>query len=58
MPRPPGGAGWPLLTAGGPGDLIAEQHLVPYDVDAVVRDLHRRHPSAAYVQTVLTGERE
>jgi hypothetical protein len=32
---------------------------VPYDVDAVVRDLHRRrHPNAAFVQTVLTGERD
>jgi predicted phosphodiesterase len=59
MPRPPGQAGWLLLTAGGPGDLIAEQHRVPYDVDAVVRDLHRRrHPNAAFVQTVLTGEHD
>ena len=59
MPRPPGQAGWLLLTGGAPGDLIAEQHRVPYDVDAVVRDLHRRrHPNAAFVQTVLTGERD
>ena len=37
-------------------DLIAEQHRVPYDVDAVVRDLRRRrHPNAAFVQTVLAG---
>ena len=59
MPRPPGQAGWLLLTAGDPGDLIAEQHRVPYDVDAVVRDLHRRrHPNAAFVQAVLTGDQE
>lgn len=56
MPRPPGQAGWLLLTGGGPGDLIAEQHRVPYDIDAVVRDLRRRrHPNAAFVQTVLAG---
>jgi predicted phosphodiesterase len=59
MPRLPGQAGWLLLTADGRGDLISEQHRVPYDVDAVVRDLRRRrHPNAAFVQTVLTGERD
>ena len=61
MPRPPGQAGWLLLAeaGAGPGDLIAEPHRVPYDVNAVVRDLHRRrHPNAAFVQTVLTGERD
>jgi hypothetical protein len=59
MPRPAGQAGWLLLTGGSPGDLVAEQHRVPYDVDAVVRDLHRRrHPNAPFVQTVLTGDRE
>jgi len=58
MPRPAGQAGWLLLTGGGPGDLIAERHRVPSAVDAVVRDLHRRrHPNAAFVETILTGER-
>ena len=46
MPRPPGRAGWLLLHEGGQGDLTAEHHTVPFDVDAVVRDLrHRRHPT-------------
>ena len=59
MPRPAGHAGWLLLTGGGPGDLIAEQHRVPYDIDAVVRDLHRRrHPNTVFVQAVLTGHQE
>ncbi len=59
MPRPAGQAGWLFLTGDGPGDLIVEQHRVPYDVDAVVRDLRRRrHPNAIFVQTVLTGERD
>ena len=56
MPRPPGQACWLLLDDSGPGELVAEQHRVPYDVDAVVRDLHRRrHPNAVFVQRVLTA---
>jgi len=32
---------------------------VPFDVGAVVRDLHRRrHPNAAFAASVLTGQRE
>jgi predicted phosphodiesterase len=39
--------------------LTAEHHSVPFDVGAVVRDLHRRrHPNAAFVEAVLTGQRE
>lgn len=58
MPRPPGQACW-LLLDDDAGELIAEQHRVPYDVSAVIRDLHRRrHPNAGYVEAVLTGERE
>jgi predicted phosphodiesterase len=56
MPRPPGQANWLLLRDGGEAGLIAEHHTVPFDVGAVVRDLHRRrHPNTAYVEAVLTG---
>jgi predicted phosphodiesterase len=59
MPRPPGRAGWLFLQDRGPGDLTAEHHSVPFDVGAVVRDLQRRrHPNAAFVAAVLTGQRE
>ena len=59
MPRPPGRANWLLLRDGGRGDVIAEHRTVPFDVDAVVRDLHRRrHPNAPFVAGVLTGQRE
>jgi hypothetical protein len=38
--------------------VAAEHRTVPFDVDAVVRDLHRRrHPNAAFVETILTGQR-
>jgi len=58
MPRPFGQAGW-LLLEDGDGELRAEQHTVPFDVDAVVRDLHRRrHPNTEFVESVLTGRRE
>jgi len=57
MPQPPGQACWLLLRHDGAGGLIAEQRRVPYDADAVVRDLHRRRqPNAAFVQGVLTGD--
>jgi predicted phosphodiesterase len=57
MPRPPGRAAWLLLEDRGHGDLAAEHHTVPFDVGAVVRDLHRRrHPNAAFVEAVLTGQ--
>jgi predicted phosphodiesterase len=59
MPRPPGQASWLLLQDGGHGDLSAEHHAVPFDVSAVVRDLHRRrHPNAGFVESILTGQRE
>jgi predicted phosphodiesterase len=58
MPRPPGQANWLLLQDGRPGDVTAEHRTVPFDVDAVVRDLHRRrHPNTAFVEAVLTGQR-
>jgi predicted phosphodiesterase len=59
MPRPPGQANWLLLQDGGRGDVIAEHRTVPFDVGAVVRDLRRRrHPNAAFVAGILTGQRE
>jgi predicted phosphodiesterase len=36
--------------------LTAEHRAVPFDVAAVVRDLHRRrHPNAVFVESVLDG---
>jgi predicted phosphodiesterase len=59
LPRPPGEAGWLLLEDGDDGELRAEQHSVPFDVGAVVDDLHRRrHPNTEFVEAVLTGRRE
>ena len=59
MPRPPGQANWLLLAERGRGDVIAEHRTVPFDVGVVVRDLHRRrHPNAAFLEGVLTGQRE
>ncbi len=59
LPRPCGQAGWLLLEDGNDGELRAEQHSVPFDVGAVVRDLHRRrHPNTEFVEAVLTGARE
>jgi len=60
QPRPPGRASWLLLEGHGHGDggsaLTAEYRAVPFDVAAVVRDLHRRrHPNAAFVESVLDG---
>ncbi len=58
QPRPPGRASWLLLEDNGRGDgeLTAEYRAVPFDVAAVVRDLHRRrHPNAAYVEALLDG---
>jgi predicted phosphodiesterase len=58
IPRPPGQAGWLLLRDHGHGEPTAEHHAVPYDIGAVVRDLHRRrHPNAAFLEAVLTGQR-
>jgi len=59
LPRPAGQAGWLLLEDSDDGELRAEQHAVPFDVGAVVRDLRRRrHPNAEFVEAVLTGARE
>jgi predicted phosphodiesterase len=59
MPRPTGQACWLLLQDRGRGDLHVEHRTVPYDAGAVARDLHRRrHPSAAFIGAVLTGQRE
>lgn len=55
MSRTCGLANWLLLEAD--GDNLAVTHRsVPYDVDAVVSDLHRRrHPNADFTSSVLTG---
>ena len=60
QPRPAGHAWWLLLADDGDGDggsaLTAEHRAVPFDVAAVVRDLHgRRHPNAVFVESVLDG---
>jgi predicted phosphodiesterase len=70
MPRRPGEASWLLLEfSGGPqhpddpghgagAGLQAEHRTVPFDVDAVVRDLRARlHPNAEFLEAVLTGKR-
>ena len=59
MPRSPGRACWLLLQDRGRAGLTAEHRTVPYDAGAVARDLHRRrHPNAAFIADVLTGQRE
>lgn len=59
QPRPAGQATWLLLEDDGHGDgaaPTAEHRAVPFDVAAVVRDLQRRrHPNAAFVESVLDG---
>jgi predicted phosphodiesterase len=59
QPRPAGRASWLLLEDGGHGgrpELTAQFRAVPFDVAAVVRDLQRRrHPNAAFVESVLDG---
>jgi hypothetical protein len=45
-----------LLEDNGDSALTAEHRAVPFDVAAVVRDLRqRRHPNAAFVESVLDG---
>jgi predicted phosphodiesterase len=58
LPRTCGTASWILL--GGDGEALAVTHRgVPFDVDAVVSDLHRRrHPNAEFVASILTGQHE
>lgn len=56
QPRPAGRANWLLLEDGGGPELTAQFRAVPFDVAAVVRDLRRRrHPNAAFVESVLDG---
>jgi predicted phosphodiesterase len=70
LPRQPGVAGWLVLEfrsgpehsgLPGPGavvNLSAEQRKVPFDVDAVIRDLRARlHPNAEFLEAILTGRR-
>jgi predicted phosphodiesterase len=70
IPLRPGEAGWLLLEfADGPesrdnpghGTVAgprAEQRMVAFDVDAVVRDLHARlHPNTEFLEAILTGSR-
>ena len=57
QPRPAGRASWLLLEDHGRGpQLTAQFRAAPFDVAAVVRDLRRRrHPNAAFVESVLDG---
>jgi predicted phosphodiesterase len=58
LPRHPGQASWLLLESSAAG-LRAEHRLVPFDADAVARDLHARlHPNAEFLAAVLTGRRQ
>jgi predicted phosphodiesterase len=55
LPRTRGAAGWLLLEDDG-DTLNVSLHATPFDVDAVVGDLHRRHhPNAEFVSGVLAG---
>ena len=57
VPHAPGTASWLLLEDDGHTVAVA-QHAVPFDVDSVVADLHRRrHPNAEFVVSILTGQR-
>jgi predicted phosphodiesterase len=54
LPRRCRGAGW--LVVDDEDGLTVEQHVVPFDIDAVISDSHaRRYPNADYVESVLTG---
>lgn len=57
MPRTPGIATWLLLDDDREGVAVSQRG-VPFDIDAVVRDLcGRRHPNAEFVSSILTGRR-
>jgi putative phosphoesterase len=57
MPRACGAASWLLLEDDG-NDMAVIHRSAPFDVDAVVSDLHRRHhPNAEFVASILTGQR-
>jgi predicted phosphodiesterase len=71
MPKRPGEASWLLLEVndgpehhddpgrGAAGRFTAVHRVVPYDANAVARDLRaRRHPNAEFVAAILTGKRE
>jgi hypothetical protein len=71
MPERPGEASWLFLEVsdgleqhddpghGGAGGLTAVHRVVPFDVDAVARDLRARlHPNAEFVAAILTGKRQ
>ncbi len=71
MPERPGEASWLLLEVsdalehhddpgrGAAGGLTAVHRVVPYDADAVARDLRaRRHPNAEFVAAILPGKRQ
>jgi predicted phosphodiesterase len=70
IPQRPGQAGWLLLEfadgsehrddpgRGAVAGLRAEHRVVPFDVAAVVRDLHARlHPNREFLEAILTGSR-
>lgn len=55
LPRTRGIASWLVLEDDGKA-LIVTHHSSPFDVDAVLTDLHRRrHPNAKFVGSVLTA---
>jgi predicted phosphodiesterase len=70
IPERPGEADWLLLefdehpdgTAereGRTAPLRVDHRTAPFDVDAVVRDLHARlHPNAEFFEAILTGKRK
>ena len=55
LPRTCGVANWMLVEDDGEA-LAVTRRGVPFDVDTVVSDLHRRrHPNAQFVASILTG---
>jgi predicted phosphodiesterase len=67
IPERPGEADWLLLEFDGypdpaaqtPAPLRVDHRTAPFDVDAVVRDLHARlHPNAGFFEAILTGKRK
>ena len=59
LPRTGAVAGWLMLEDDGHTPLTVTQRTVPFDAQAVVDDLQqRRHPNAAFVTSILTGQRK
>ena len=71
MPKRAGQASWLLLEVsdglehhddpghGAAGSLTARHRVVPFDADAVARDLRARlHPNAEFMEAILTGKRQ